>query len=176
MIQVLQYRYTSFQNDNAPLLPLLFLNTYMWLTIALIIGTSVLFLELLKFLQTYKSYLNNYTSLHIKRLYLGATEIELDLCFEFFALLPEKWNLLKSFLRKKNLLFKEKFQMLYWIMMSRQLLFLIQTRPPFLMSLRGSIYFHQRGQKMFPFKGLMTKGKLQRLLQFLLQVPFCLFS
>ena len=50
--------------------PLLSLNTYMWLTITLIIGTSVLFLELLKFLQTYKSCFYNYTLLHIKRLYL----------------------------------------------------------------------------------------------------------
>ena len=32
---------------------------------------------------------------------------------------------LKSFLRKKKFFSKEKFQMLYWIIMSRQLLFLI---------------------------------------------------
>ena len=64
--------------------PLLFLNTYMWLTITLIIGTSVLFLELLKFLQTYKSCFYNYTLLHIKRLYLEAMEIELGFCFQFF--------------------------------------------------------------------------------------------
>ena len=63
-------------------------------------------------------------------------------------------------MRKKNLLSKEKFQMLYWIMMSRQLLFLIQTRPPFLMSLRGSIYFHQRGQKNVPIKGLYDKRQI----------------
>ena len=65
--------------------PLLFLNTYMWLKMTLVIGTSVLFLELLKFLQTYKSCFYNYTLLHIKRLYLEATEIELDFYFEFFA-------------------------------------------------------------------------------------------
>ena len=35
---------------------------------------------------------------------------------------------------------------------------------PFLMSLWGSIHFHQRGKIMFPLKGLMTKCKLQRLL------------
>ena len=40
------------------------------------------------------------------------------------------------------------------------------------MPLRGSIHFHKRGQKKIPLKGLMTKGKLQRLLQFLLQVYF----
>ena len=57
----------------------------MRLTSRLIIETSVLFLELLKFLQTYKSCFYNYTLLHIKRLYLEATEIELDFCFEFFA-------------------------------------------------------------------------------------------
>ena len=62
-----------------------YLNTYIQLTIALIIGTSVLFLELLKFLQTYKSCLYNYTLLYIKSLYLEATEIDLDFCFEFFA-------------------------------------------------------------------------------------------
>ena len=55
--------------------PLLSLNTYMWLTITLIIGTSVLFLELLKFLQTYKSCFYNYTLQYIKRLYLEATEM-----------------------------------------------------------------------------------------------------
>ena len=44
------------------------------------------------------------------------------------------------------------------------------------MSLWGSIHFHQRGQKMFPSKGLMTKGKLQRLLWFLLEAPLCLFN
>ena len=66
--------------------PLLVLNTFMWLTITLILGTSVLFLELLIFLQIYKSCFYNYTLLHIKqRLYLEATEIELDFCFEFFA-------------------------------------------------------------------------------------------
>ena len=63
----------------------LFLNTYMWLTITLIIETSILFVQLLKFLQTYKSCFYNYTLLHIKRLYLEATEIELDFCFELFA-------------------------------------------------------------------------------------------
>ena len=57
----------------------------MWLTITQTIGASVLFLELLKFLQTYKSCFYNYTLQHIKRLYLEATEIELDFCFEFFA-------------------------------------------------------------------------------------------
>ena len=40
--------------------PLLFLNIYMWLTIAVIMGTSVLFLELLKFFQTDKSCFYNY--------------------------------------------------------------------------------------------------------------------
>ena len=35
---------------------------------------------------------------------------------------------------------------------------------PFLMSLWGSIHFHQKGKIMFPLKGLMTKCKLQRLL------------
>ena len=63
----------------------MFINTYMWLTITLIMGTSVLFLALLEFLQTYKSCLNNYTLLHIKKLYLEAAEIELDFFFEFFA-------------------------------------------------------------------------------------------
>ena len=48
-------------------------------------GTSVLFLELLKFSQTYKSCFLNYISLHVKSLYLEATEIELDICFEFFV-------------------------------------------------------------------------------------------
>ena len=141
MMQVQQYRYTSFQN-NKPV-PLLFLNTYMWLTITMIIGTSVLFLELLNFLQAYKSCFYNHTLLHIKRLYLDATEIELD----FLDDIP-----------------------------SALFLNLDQTPLSPERSLRGSIYFHQRGQKMFPLKGLMTKGKLQRLLQFLLQVPFCLFS
>ena len=79
-IDILRFRTTS-----SPSPPFLFLNTYMWLTITLIIGTSVLFLELLKFLKTYKSCFYNYTLLHIKRLYLEATEIELDFCFEFFA-------------------------------------------------------------------------------------------
>ena len=67
---------------TAPLL--LFLNTYMWLTVTLIIETSILFVELLKFLQIYKSCFYNYTLLHIKRLYLEATEIELGFCFQFF--------------------------------------------------------------------------------------------
>ena len=57
----------------------------MWLTITLIMGNSVLFLELLKFLQTYETCFHNDTLLHIKRLYLEATEIELDFCFNFFA-------------------------------------------------------------------------------------------
>ena len=48
-------------------------------------GNSVLFLELLKFLQTYETCFHNDTLLHIKRLYLEATEIELDFCFKFFA-------------------------------------------------------------------------------------------
>ena len=65
--------------------PLLFLNTYMWLTVTLVIGTSVLFLDLPKFLQTCKSCFYNYTLLHIKRLYLKETEIKLDFCFDFFA-------------------------------------------------------------------------------------------
>ena len=47
--------------------------------------TSVLFLEQLKFLQTYKSCCYNYTFPHIKRLYLEATEIELGFCCEVFA-------------------------------------------------------------------------------------------
>ena len=57
----------------------------MGLTITLIIETSVLFLELLKVFQTYKSCVYNYTLLNIKRLYLEVTEIELDLCLNFFA-------------------------------------------------------------------------------------------
>ena len=65
----------------------------MWLTITLIIETSVLFLELLKFLQTHESCFYNYTLLHIKRLYLEAMEIELDFCFDFFCIL----GLLKEF-------------------------------------------------------------------------------
>ena len=65
----------------------------MWLTITLIIGTSALFLELLKLLQTCKSCFYNYTLLHIKRLYLEATEIEFNFCFEFFCIL----GLLKEF-------------------------------------------------------------------------------
>ena len=62
----------------------------------------------------------------------------------------------KKFLVEEKFTFQRK--MLYWIMMSRQFLFLIYTRLPFLMSLRGSIYFHQRGQKIFSLKSLMTKG------------------
>ena len=62
----------------------------------------------------------------------------------------------KKFLDEEKFTFQRK--MLYWIMMSRQFLFLIYTRLPFLMSLRESIYFHQRGQKMFSLKSLMTKG------------------
>ena len=54
-IQILQYS----SEQQVP--PLLFLNTYMWLIITLIIGTLVLFLEQLKFLQTYKSCFYNYT-------------------------------------------------------------------------------------------------------------------
>ena len=48
-------------------------------------GTSVLFLAVLEFLQTYKYCLYKYTLLHIKKLYLEAAEIELDFFFEFFA-------------------------------------------------------------------------------------------
>ena len=62
-------RYTSLQNNRGGGGgSLLFLNTYMGLTIILIIGTSVLFLELLKFLQIYKSCFSNYNLLQIKRL------------------------------------------------------------------------------------------------------------
>ena len=38
-----------------------------------------------KIFATYKSCFYNYTLLHIRRLHLEATEIELGLCFEFFA-------------------------------------------------------------------------------------------
>ena len=56
----------------------------MGLTVTLIVETSVLFLELLKFLYIYKSCFYNYTLLNIKRLYLEATEIEWDFCLDFF--------------------------------------------------------------------------------------------
>ena len=140
----------------------------MWLSITLIIGTSVLFLELLKFLPTYKSCLYNYTLLDIKRLYLEATEIEYDFCFEFCILglvwsrpLPEPS---KKFLEEEKFTLQRKLSnvILDHDIVSALVLNLDQT--PFLMSLPGSIYFHQRGQKVFPLKGLMTKGKLQQLL------------
>lgn len=54
---------------------------------------------------------------------------------------------LKSFLNKKNLHSKERFQMLYWIMIFPKLLFWISTRPLSPMYLLGSIHFHRRGKK-----------------------------
>ena len=69
----------------------------------------------------------------------------------------------KRFLEEEKFTFQRKISnvILDHDVLSALVLNLDQT--PF-MSLQGSINFHQRCQKMFPLKGLITKGKLQRLL------------